>query len=60
MINVKLCVPVVTSSINDDIEFLENTKQRFKRTIYWKEYRSEITTKKEQFRLFDLSNIKEH
>ena len=29
----KLYVPVVTSSINDNIKFLENIKQGFKRTI---------------------------
>ena len=39
----KLYIPVVTLFINDNIKFLENTKQRFKRTIYWKKYRSEIT-----------------
>ena len=31
-------------SINDNIKFLENIKQGFKRTISWKKYRSEITT----------------
>ena len=31
-------------SINDNIKFLENIKQGFKRTIYWNKYRSEITT----------------
>ena len=40
-------VPVVTSSINDNIKFLENIKQGFKRTISWKKYRSEITTQPE-------------
>ena len=28
----------------DNIKFLENIKQGFKRTIYWNKYRSEITT----------------
>ena len=37
-------VPVVYLSINDNIEFLENIKQGFKRTISWKNNRSEITT----------------
>ena len=52
-------LPVVTLSINDNIKFLENIKQGFKRTIYWNKYRSEITTqlKKQQFRLSDWSNI---
>ena len=45
--NAKLYVPVVTFSINDNIKFLENIKQRFKRTIFWKKYRSEITTQPE-------------
>ena len=40
----KLYVPVVTLSINDNIKFLENIKQVFKRKISWNKYRSEITT----------------
>ena len=36
-------VPVVTFSINNNIKFLENIKQRFKRTIFGNKYRSEIT-----------------
>ena len=31
-------------SINDNINFLENIKQGFKRIISWNKYRSEITT----------------
>ena len=31
-------------SIHDNIEFLENIKQGFKRTIFWDKYRSKITT----------------
>ena len=42
--NAKFYVPVVTLYINDNIKFSENIKQGFKRTISWKEYRSEITT----------------
>ena len=42
--NIKLYVPVVTLSINDNIKFLQNIKQGFKRTISCKKYRSEITT----------------
>ena len=42
--NAKLYTPVVTFSINDNINFLENIKQGFKRTIYWNKFRSEITT----------------
>ena len=37
-------LPVVTLSINDNIKFLENIKQGFKRIISWNKYRSEITT----------------
>ena len=32
--NIKLYGPVVTLSINDNIKFLENMKQGFKRTIF--------------------------
>ena len=41
--NAKLYVPVVTLSINDNIRFLENIKQGYKRTIFWNKYRSKIT-----------------
>ena len=40
----KLYVPVVTLSINDNIKFLENIKQGFKKMISWNKHRSEITT----------------
>ena len=40
----KIYVPVVNLSIIDNIKLLENAKQRFKRTISWNKYRSEITT----------------
>ena len=43
----KRFVPIVTFSINNNIQFLENIKQRFKRKISWNEYRSEITTQPE-------------
>ena len=42
--NAELFVPVVTFFINDNIKFLENIKQGFKRTISWNKYRPEITT----------------
>ena len=42
--NAKLYVPVVTLPINDNIKFLENIKQGFKRAISWNKYRSEETT----------------
>ena len=41
--NAKFYVAVVTLSINDNIKFLHNIKQGFKRTISWNKYRSEIT-----------------
>ena len=40
----KLYVPVVALFIDDNIKFLENIKQGFKRTVSWNKYRSEITT----------------
>ena len=42
--NANLYVPVVTFSINDNIKFLENINQRFRRTISWNKRRSKITT----------------
>lgn len=41
--NTKLVVSVVTLSIKENIKFLENLKQRFRRTISWNKYKSEIT-----------------
>ena len=38
-----LYVPVVTLSTNDNIKFVENRKQGFKRTTSWNKYRSETT-----------------
>ena len=40
----KLYVPVATLPIDDNVKFLENIKQAFKRKISWNKYRSEITT----------------
>ena len=40
----KLYVPVVTLSVNNNINFLENERQGFKRTISWKKYTSKVTT----------------
>ena len=42
--NTKLYVPLVTWSINDNIKFLENMKDGFKRIVFWNKYRSQITT----------------
>ena len=40
----KLSVPIVTLFMMNNINFLENVKQGFKRTVSWNKYRSEITT----------------
>ena len=40
----KLYVLVVTLSINDNMIFLKNIRQGFKRTVSRNKYRSEITT----------------
>ena len=40
--NAKLCILVVTLSINDNIKLKKYIKQGFKRTISWIKYRSEI------------------
>ena len=42
--NAKIYAPVVTLFINENMKFLENIKQGFKRTISWNKYRSEVTT----------------
>ena len=39
----KLYVPVVTLSKESDIKLLEKLKSRFKRTIKWNKYRSQMT-----------------
>ena len=52
--NTKLYFPVVILSINDNIKFLENIKQGFKRTIPWNKYSSEITT---QLKNNDLDSL---
>ena len=44
--NAKLYVPVVNLSINNNIKFLENIMQRFKRTLFWNKYRPEIHNQK--------------
>ena len=41
----KHCVPNVTFSININIKYLANLKQRVKRAICWNKYRSEIMTR---------------
>ena len=41
--DIKLHVPVVTLSTEDDNNFLEQLKSGFKRIIRWNKYRSEMT-----------------
>ena len=52
--NARLYVSVDTLPINDNITFLENIKPRFKRTISWNKYRSEITTQPKNNNLYYL------
>ena len=54
--NAKIYVPVVTLYINDNIKFLENIQQEFKRTFPWNKYRSEITTQPKNNNLNYLIN----
>ena len=44
----KLYVPVVTLSINDNIQFQKMCRRGFKRTISWIKYRSETTAQPEK------------
>ena len=53
----KLYVPVVTLSINGNIQFLENIKQGFKITISWNRYRSKITTQTKNNNSDDLVDL---
>ena len=52
--NAKLKVPVVSLTINDNINFLENMKQGVKWTIHRNRYRSEITTQPKYNKLDDM------
>ena len=55
--NAKLYVPVATLSINNNIKFLENITQGFKRIISWNKYRSEITTQPKNISLNYLIDL---
>ena len=44
MKDIKLHVPVVTLSKENDIKLLEQLKSGFKRTIKWNKYRSQMST----------------
>ena len=55
--NAKLYVPVLILSINNNIKFLENIKQDFKRTISWNKCRFEITTQRKKNNLDYLIDL---
>ena len=40
----KLYVPTVTLSTKDNVNLTKQLNERFKRTVYWNEYKSEIET----------------
>ena len=46
-----LYVQVVNLSANDNIKFLENIKEGFKRNISWNNYRSELKTQTKDINL---------
>ena len=52
----KLYVPVVTLSKENDTQFLEQLKSRFKRTIKWNKYRSQMTDQPQNNNLNYLIN----
>ena len=53
MTSVKLYVPVVTLSTQDNAKLLQQLKSRFKRTINWNKYQSKASNKN-QDRYFDF------
>ena len=53
----KLYVPVVTLSAEDDNILLEQLKTRFKRTIKWNKYRSEMTNQTRTNTLIHLIDL---
>ena len=40
----ELYIPIVTFSTRDNAKWLQKLKSRFKRTISWNKYQSEVTT----------------
>ena len=59
MTDIKLYVPVVTISTQDNAKLLEQSKSGFKRTINWSKYHSKKINRKikSTFRLLDRSNF---
>ena len=49
----KLYVLIVTSSTKDNVNLTKQLNERFKRSVYWNEYKSKIETKEE-----DANNLK--
>ena len=45
IINTKLYVPIVTLSTKDNVSLAKQLNERFKRSVYWNEYKSKIETK---------------
>ena len=41
----RLCVPIVTLSTKDNVNFTKQLNEGFKRSVYWNEYKSRIETK---------------
>ena len=56
--DIKLYVPVLTLSKENDIKILEQLKSRFKRTIKWNKYRSQMTIQPQNNNLNYLINPK--
>ena len=47
--DVKLYVPIVTLSIQDNAKLLEQLRSNFKRTVNWNKYQSKISREKQTF-----------
>ena len=45
MTNTKLYVPIVTLSTKGNVNLTKQLNEGFKRSVYWKEYKSKIETK---------------
>ena len=41
----KLCVPIVNLSTEDNVNLTKQLNKRFKRSVYWNEYKSKIESK---------------
>ena len=52
----KLCVPVVTLSTQDNTKLFEQLKSGFKRTISWNKYEPKVTVQEQKRYLHFLIN----